>query len=89
LKGGWIRDWKPGPLPTTPEQRASAAKKYNLIPEDYETYPDGEGYGDYPKLPVVGQDARDPYEDFDWHYRRRNFGEPVLLLYSFKSIPNI
>ncbi|CAG2163457.1 unnamed protein product [Oppiella nova] len=25
----------------------------------------------------VGQDARDPYEDFDYHYRRQNFGEPL------------
>lgn len=75
--GGWTRDWKPGPPPTTPEERAAAAKKYNLIPEDYEPYEREEGFGDYPKLPEVGQDARDPYDDFDYHYRRRNFGETV------------
>jgi len=74
---GWIRDWKPGPYPKTKEEREAAAKKYNLIPEDYEPYPEGTGTGDYPKLPVVGQDARDPYEDFDYHYRRRNFGETL------------
>jgi len=74
---GWIRDWKPGPYPKTKEEREAAAKKYNLIPEDYEPYPEGTGTGDYPKLPPVGQDARDPYEDFDYHYRRRNFGETL------------
>ncbi|CAG2163376.1 unnamed protein product [Oppiella nova] len=49
---GWIRDWKPGQYPKTQEEREAAAKKYNLIPEDYEPYPEGSGYGDYPKLPV-------------------------------------
>lgn len=48
-----------------------------MIVEDYETYPEGSGFGDYPKLPVVCQDARDPYEEFDFYYRRRNYGEPV------------
>jgi NADH dehydrogenase (ubiquinone) 1 beta subcomplex subunit 8 len=74
---GWTRDWKPGPPPKTKEEREAAAKKYNLIPEDYEPYPEGAGWGDYPKIPRVGQDARDPYEDFDYHYRRRNFGETL------------
>ena len=75
--GGWTRDWKPGPYPKTKEEREAAAKKYNLIPEDYEPLPDGTGWGDYPDLPIVGTDARDPYEDFDFHYRRRNYGETV------------
>lgn len=34
----------PGPYPTTPEERAAAAKKYNMRVEDYEPYGDkGEG----------------------------------------------
>lgn len=34
----------PGPFPKTPEERAAAAKKYNLRVEDYEPFPDnGEG----------------------------------------------
>jgi len=74
---GWTRDWKPGPYPKTKEEREAAAKKYNLIPEDYEPLPEGTGWGDYPDLPMVGQDARDPHEDFDFHYRRRNFGETL------------
>ncbi|KAI1301226.1 NADH dehydrogenase [ubiquinone] 1 beta subcomplex subunit 8, mitochondrial [Halotydeus destructor] len=90
---GWVRDWKPGPPPTTKEEREAAAKKYNLIPEDYDVYHPSEGYGDYPKLTPVGQDARDPYDDFDMHYRRRNYGEMLNLDYdlytSERHDPNI
>jgi NADH dehydrogenase (ubiquinone) 1 beta subcomplex subunit 8 len=78
---GWTRDWKPGPPPKTKEEWAAAAKKYNLIPEDYKPYPETEGLGDYPHLQVVGQDARDPFEDFDYHYRRRNFAETLHIDY--------
>lgn len=74
---GWVRDWKPGPPPTTPEERAAAARKYNLIPEDYESYDASEAMGDYPKLPPVGMDARDPYEDMDYYFWRSNYGEPL------------
>lgn len=36
----------PGPYPKTPEERAAAAKKYNMRVEDYEPYPDdGMGWG--------------------------------------------
>jgi len=68
----------PGPYPKTPEERAAAAKKYNLRVEDYEPYPDdGWGYGDYPKLPLVSATARNPYEDYDIPTVKRNFNEPV------------
>ena len=80
MSGGWVRDWKPGPPPKTEAERIAAAKKYNLIPEDYECYDEDMGTGDYPALPIVGQDARDPYEDFDYHYHRRNFGETVNII---------
>merc|ERR1711981_1508257 len=55
----WNYLWKPGPYPETEEERLAAAKKYGLIPEDYEPYPnDGQwneaigphGLGDY--LPI-------------------------------------
>lgn len=36
----WNKDWKPGPYPTTDEERRAAAKKYGLLPEDYKPYPD-------------------------------------------------
>lgn len=42
---GLSKDSLPGPYPKTPEERAAAAKKYNMRVEDYEPYPDnGEGW---------------------------------------------
>ena len=66
-----------GPWPRTKEERERAAKKYNLIPEDYEPYGELEALGDYPKLPEVGAVNRDPYEDFDDICELRNHGEPM------------
>ncbi|XP_027236325.2 NADH dehydrogenase [ubiquinone] 1 beta subcomplex subunit 8, mitochondrial [Penaeus vannamei] len=76
--GNWNKDWKPGKYPVTPEERAAAARKYGLRPDEYEPYPDdGLGFGDYPKLPVVSAEARDPYRDWDHPEHRRDFGEPI------------
>jgi len=78
--GYWNRDWKPAPYPTTEEQRRAAAKKYNMIYEDYEPYPDdGDGYGDYPKLPIIHADRRDGFQHYDAPEFRRNFGEPLHI----------
>jgi len=74
----WNKDWKPGPFPKTPEERAAAAKKYGLRIEDYEPYPDdGMGYGDYPKLPRISAESRSDYEQWDIPELKRNFGEPL------------
>nr|XP_030721213.1 NADH dehydrogenase [ubiquinone] 1 beta subcomplex subunit 8, mitochondrial isoform X1 [Globicephala melas] len=71
------KDMLPGPYPRTPEERAAAAKKYNMRVEDYEPYPDdGMGYGDYPKLPDRSQQERDPWYDWDHPELRLNWGEP-------------
>ncbi|XP_046888277.1 NADH dehydrogenase [ubiquinone] 1 beta subcomplex subunit 8, mitochondrial [Hypomesus transpacificus] len=68
----------PGPFPTTPEEKAAAAKKYNMRVEDYEPFPDnGEGYGDYPKLADRSQHERDPWYKWDHPDLRRNWGEPM------------
>uniref|UniRef100_B5XDT1 NADH dehydrogenase [ubiquinone] 1 beta subcomplex subunit 8, mitochondrial n=1 Tax=Salmo salar TaxID=8030 RepID=B5XDT1_SALSA len=68
----------PGPYPKTPEERAAAAKKYNMRVEDYEPIPDnGEGYGDYPLLPDRSQHERDPWYSWDHPDLRRNWGEPI------------
>lgn len=41
---GVSKDTVLGPYPKTPEERAAAAKKYNMRVEDYEPYPEnGEG----------------------------------------------
>uniref|UniRef100_A0A3B4WY56 NADH:ubiquinone oxidoreductase subunit B8 n=1 Tax=Seriola lalandi dorsalis TaxID=1841481 RepID=A0A3B4WY56_SERLL len=75
---GVSKDSLPGPYPNTPEERAAAAKKYNIRIEDYEPYPDkGEGFGDYPKLPDRSQHERDPWYQWDHPDLRRNWGEPM------------
>lgn len=74
----WNKDFKPAQFPETEEQRAAAAKKYNVLPEEYKPYPDdGMGYGDYPQLPDVPADIKDPYYPYDMPNLKRNFGEPV------------
>lgn len=74
-------DFKPGPKPKTKEEMEAAAKKYNLHPSEYEPYPDddGLGRGDYPKLPDIAVEERDPYYPWDSPEHKRNFGEPVRL----------
>ncbi|XP_063291287.1 NADH dehydrogenase [ubiquinone] 1 beta subcomplex subunit 8, mitochondrial [Pelobates fuscus] len=68
----------PGSYPKTSEERAAAAKKYNMRVEDYEPYPDdGMGFGDYPKLPDKSQQERDPWYQWDHPDLRRNWGEPM------------
>jgi hypothetical protein len=46
------------------------------LPEDYEPYPESEGFGDYPKLAFVHNESRPRDTDFDYSYARRNYGEP-------------
>lgn len=36
----WNKDYKPGPYPQTEKERIAAAKKYNLLPEEYKPYAD-------------------------------------------------
>jgi len=70
--------WKPGPYPKTEEERLAAAKKYGLLPEEYEPYPDdGLGFGDYPKLPDIGQDSKSEYYPWDCPEHNRNFGKAI------------
>ncbi|GBP67360.1 NADH dehydrogenase 1 beta subcomplex subunit 8, mitochondrial [Eumeta japonica] len=69
--------FKPGPYPRTTEERAKAAKKYGLLPEEYETFPEDEQMGDYPKLPDIGTDSKDPYYPWDNPEYKRNFNEPM------------
>lgn len=35
------------------------------------------GYGDYPKLPDIGGDSKDPHYPWDMPELKRNFNEPV------------
>ncbi|OXB59739.1 hypothetical protein ASZ78_001861 [Callipepla squamata] len=75
---GLSKDQLPGPYPRTAEERAAAAKKYNMRVEDYQPYPDdGFGYGDYPMLPNKSAHERDPWYQWDQPDLRRNWGEPM------------
>ena len=68
-----------GAWPRTKEEREQAAKKYNLIPEDYEPFPEEEGFGDYPNLKAIGDYNRDNYDDYDDIYSYRFYGEPYHI----------
>ncbi|XP_046611068.1 NADH dehydrogenase [ubiquinone] 1 beta subcomplex subunit 8, mitochondrial [Neodiprion virginianus] len=79
-KYSMIRDYKPAQYPTTEEERAKAAEKYNLIREDYKPIPDdGNGLGDYPELPMVSAEAKDDYYPWDFPEHKRNFNEPMHI----------
>ena len=90
----WDKDWMPAKYPETEAERRAAAKKYGLLPEDYTPLPnDGTGHGDYPQFPLIGEEQKDPYEDWDDPVLKRNFGEPVshflaysLYLFMYKLI---
>ncbi|XP_070535258.1 NADH dehydrogenase [ubiquinone] 1 beta subcomplex subunit 8, mitochondrial-like [Ptychodera flava] len=70
------RDELPGQYPETAEERARAAKKYNMRVEDYKPYPDdGLGWGDYPKLERQHVDTRSHWDDWDFPDIRRNYGD--------------
>lgn len=79
----WNFQYKPGPYPKTQEERAVAAKKYGLTLEEYQPYPEDMGYGDYPKLPDIGADSKDPSYPYDLPDLKRNFNEPVSILNFF------
>ncbi|KAI4459822.1 nadh-ubiquinone oxidoreductase ashi subunit [Holotrichia oblita] len=78
IRNHWNKDFKPAPFPKTQEERAAAAAKYGIALPEYEVYPDdGAGLGDYPKLPVISGDQRDPFYPWDSPELKRNYGEAV------------
>lgn len=76
------RDWRPkATFPQTPEEHVIRAHWYGMHPADYKVDTEDQGTyptGDYPKLPIVSFDERDPYEPWDNWYEKHNFNEPVL-----------
>ncbi|KAL2715359.1 hypothetical protein V1478_015057 [Vespula squamosa] len=73
----WRADEK---VPTTPEEIEAIAKKYNLYPQEYKAYdPDGFGFGDYPKLPYIGTEAKDPNYPWDVPALKMNFNEAIHI----------
>ncbi|CAG9858460.1 unnamed protein product [Phyllotreta striolata] len=78
VRNHWNKDYKPGPYPQTEEERKKAAAKYGLTPKEYDVYADdGMGYGDYPKLPRISMDSKDPFYPWDFPELKRNFNEPM------------
>ncbi|KAK4881585.1 hypothetical protein RN001_004904 [Aquatica leii] len=78
VRNHWNKDYKPGPYPKTADEHITAAKKYGLLPSEYQVYIDnGDGCGDYPKLPVQSADARDPFYPWDIPDSKRNFNETI------------
>ncbi|CAH0558706.1 unnamed protein product [Brassicogethes aeneus] len=74
----WNKDYKPGPYPKSEEEMAAAAKKYGLTRSEYKPYPDdGQGAGDYPNMPLVSADSKDPFYPWDNPELKRNFNEPL------------
>jgi len=86
----WNKDWKPAPYPKTEADKVAAAKKYGMIREDYEPFPDdGNGWGDYPMLPVKSHYVRDPFYPWDYPEFRRDHQEPLHMendIYGFDRI---
>lgn len=76
------RDWMPGPYPKTESERLAAAKKYNLLPEEYQAYDPEKwefAYGDYPQLPNRTPHDQDPYYAWDYYAYSKNYGEPYHI----------
>jgi hypothetical protein len=86
VRNHWNKDFKPAPYPKTQKEREAAAKKYGIPIEQYEPYPDdGLGFGDYPKLPNVSVDTRDPFYPYDYPEFKRNFQDPLHAEADFYS----
>ena len=67
-------------IPVTKEEKARAAAKYGMIPEDYEPYGErgytGYDMGDYPKLIPRSCNERPGHINYDYPNWKRDFGEP-------------
>lgn len=73
----YMDDYIPGPYPKTEKERLAAAKKYGLLPHEYKPVADdGFGKGDYPHLPDIGAESKDPYYPWDYPEFKMNYGEP-------------
>ena len=68
----------------TPEEKAKAAAKYGMIPEDYEPYGETEegldlDLGDYPKIKPRSCDERPGYINYDYEHMKRDFGKYIFI----------
>lgn len=73
----WNYLWRPGTY--SEKDHDKIAEKYHLHPKEYQPYSASEEkyLGDYPKLPMVGPAAKDPYYPYDIPIFRKNYHETV------------
>lgn len=70
--------WQPGKYSEKDHDKIAA--KYNMHPKDYKPYSDKEAcVGDYPDIPWIGAEAKDPYYPYDIPVFRKNYCEMVNL----------
>lgn len=72
----WNFLWRPEKY--SEKDHDKIAEKYNLHPKEYKPYPDGT-LGDYPKLPMIGPAAKDPYYPYDIPVFKKNYKETVSM----------
>ncbi|XP_071859831.1 NADH:ubiquinone oxidoreductase subunit ASHI [Bombus fervidus] len=72
------RKYLPGPYPKTEEEWIAAAEKYNMHIDEYKAYaPDKSSLVDYPNLPLISAEAKDPYYPWDHPGPRTCHGETL------------
>ena len=71
-------------IPVTPEEKAKAARKYGMIPEDYEPIGTTDpamgkfvNYGDYPKMLFEAQNEMPTHYPYDMPELKRDYGWPL------------
>jgi len=73
----WNYLWQPNKY--SEKEHDKIAEKYNLHPKEYEPNLPEKCLGDYPKLPMIGPAAKDPYYPYDIPIFRKNYHETVSL----------
>ncbi|XP_068977174.1 NADH dehydrogenase [ubiquinone] 1 beta subcomplex subunit 8, mitochondrial [Bombus flavifrons] len=72
------KKYLPGPYPQTEEEWIAAAEKYNMHIDEYKAYaPDKDSLIDYPNVPMISAEAKDPYYPWDHPGPRICYGETL------------
>ncbi|XP_050586819.1 NADH dehydrogenase [ubiquinone] 1 beta subcomplex subunit 8, mitochondrial [Bombus affinis] len=72
------KKYLPGPYPRTEEEWIAAAEKYNMHIDEYKAYaPEKGSLVDYPNLPLISAEAKDPYYPWDHIGPKTCYGETL------------
>ncbi|KAL0126899.1 hypothetical protein PUN28_005329 [Cardiocondyla obscurior] len=75
-KAPWNYIWEPKEY--SKKDHDKIAEKYHLHPKEYQPYPNNERFiADYPKLPLIGPAAKDPYYPYDIPLYKKNYHETL------------